>query len=477
MYNFINENKKIIWMIIYFLISASIMLMGKYFIIMTLGICVLMLPWIKVVLKDPKKLIYTQIIYNLSIKFLISDLKIPRMANYVTDIINIMIVFFAINKQIKHKENIKIKNWLLAVILLFFESIIGLMINMSELTLFIWSFRNIYRFFWFFWGCIVLLEKQDVEKIFKIFKIFLFINVIFCSYQYFILKLEQDCIGGTFGTDKGCNAYMNMFLSILLTYSFTKYNNKNTSLKELIIIFGMSLYIATISELKIVYVEFALIILGGIVISKPNKRTFFLVVFAIIILYITIQFLYIAYPYFRNFFSVDRIMEYSGQNGYSNKENLNRFTAIKTLDNLFFQESMKKFVGFGSGSAEVSQFEIFNSEFSEKYLYKLNYSWFSHAFLFIENGYIGIFLYVLVFATIFFDSRKFIKNTDVRWINDFVQIIVMLTLINFIYNASLRTESAYMWYWGLSLGYICNKNDNGLNKRNVIKNDENINVG
>ena len=48
---------------------------------------------ILILLKNPKSLIYAQIIYNLIIKYAINGLGIPSFANYFTDVLTILILF------------------------------------------------------------------------------------------------------------------------------------------------------------------------------------------------------------------------------------------------------------------------------------------------------------------------------------------------------------------------------------------------
>ena len=411
---------------------------------------------ILILLKNPKSLIYAQIIYNLIIKYAINGLGIPSFANYFTDVLTILILFCAIKKYLKNKENLNIKNWMIVVGLLLLESIIGLIINEQRIMLYVWGIRNTYRFFAFLFGCIVLLNKKDVEKIFYIMYIFLFVNVLLCSYQFFVLRLGQDRVGGTFGVLEGANGYMNMFMVILSTYAMVNFQNKKWKLIQFLLVILSCMYIAAISELKMFYVEVVIIVLIGILLSKPNFRTIMIILGSAITLYIAIQVLYNIYPGFKNFFNLEKMISYASKTGYAREDQLNRLTAIDTLDKSFLKKQNRRLIGIGTGNAEVSRFKVFNSEFAKNYSKKLAYNWFLHSFIFLENGYIGLIIYIVFFIIVFCDNIKF-KKKDNAEVYLVAQIISLISILLMCYDLSLRTEAAYMWFFTLSIGYIYNK--------------------
>lgn len=414
--------------------------------------------------KKPKLYVYTQLIYNLIIKYLISSWGVPSIANYVTDIITLLCVWYAMIKCIKNKEKVNFKPQMLIVILMFISTIVGFFINGSEITLYLWGFRNIYRFFAFFFASIILLDKEDFYKFFKIFKIFLLINVFLCTYQYFIQHLGQDAISGTFGTISGGNAGMNLFLIIVTTVEVIYYLNRKTTMINLIFVIVSSIYIATISELKVFYIEFLIIVSLAVLLNNFNKRTFIIVVGAICISIVAVRTLYVIYPSFKNFFNINKILDYSAEGGYSDEKNLNRFTAIEEINKLYmFKNIETKMFGIGMGNAEVSQYDFLSSEFYEQYSY-LAYNWFSHAFMYIENGYVGLILYILFFISITIKSHSLKnrdKNNKIYYI--ITEITSILAIVNMIYNGSLRMEYAYIYFVVLSLTFVCNKKSEIMN--------------
>ena len=368
----------IIWII--FSISTTLIGIKLRNMMLTLAL-VAGVPIIFMLIKVPKRLIYAEIVYGLVVKYFISVFNVPSVANYVTDIINILAFIIAIGTYIKRKQQLNIKLTTKIVIAMIIFSIIGLIINGQSILLYIWGFRNIYRFFGFIFSCIVLLQKEDIKKIFSILNVFLIINFILCIYQYFILHVGGDHIGGIFGTATGVNGYMNIYLVIMFSYALADYLYKNKSFTYLIVVSIIVLFIAAISELKMFFVEFIIIAFLGVLLSNFNRRTFLLVAVSALGLYVSVNVLYVIYPSFKDFFNADTIISYSSERGYSTEDELNRLTAIKTIDKMFLDNTSKKILGIGLGSAETSQIKTFNSSFFDKYGLQLKYTWFSHAFM------------------------------------------------------------------------------------------------
>lgn len=442
-------------------IFASLFLAKNDMILLFVGIMI-GIPMIIFCLKKPVRLIYFQIIYSLFIKFLISDMRVPNIANYLTDLINILLLFFALRKYIIEKPKINIRTIMIIVIIMLIISAFSFILNFSKITLYVWSIRNLYRFFAFMFSCIILLKKEDLKIILKIFEIVFLLNVVLCSYQKFILNLHQDYIAGFFGTISGGNAAMNMLMIIIFSDKAIKFVNKSCSLHKFIFYMATTAYIAAISELKIYYIEMVIIILISALISRKNIRTFIISIVSVLILILTINILYTLYPSFRDFFNMEEILDYSSNGGYSNENDLNRFTAIQTLRDKYMEKN-QRFLGIGTGNAEVSQFSAFCSDFYNNYYY-LNYNWFSHAFIFLENGYIGLALYMLFFIVNIVLMFKFMKKSEQQEYYILGIILNIISLLLMIYNSSLRGDTAYIWFCTLAFPYIYNKKE--------IKNNE-----
>lgn len=401
----------------------------------------------------PVNLIYIQLIYNFIVKYLISVMGLPGFFIYFNDILTIITFIVAIN--IAKKEDIKIINApIICVLFLIIISILGLLINGQPILQYFWGLRNTYRFFMFMISCSILLKKDDIKNIIKLFSFFMLPILILATYQYFGKHLFQDLVGGIFGEFYGSCGYMNMYLCIIIAYKMLEYLNKKIKFSNLIIWSICSLYLGTISELKIFYLEYLLIIVLSVLYSKKNIKIIIVTVIVALLSLIGINFLKEIYG-FEDFFSFEGIMNYSAESGYSREESVNRLTAIDILQNRFLTTKTLKVFGIGLGSADTSQYDILNSDFYKQYGRDLSYLWFSHAMMFLENGYIGLILYVSFFVLIYCyanNIRKMTKKEEIEL--NFVKIISIMSGIMFIYNSSLRVESAYLWFWVFAIPYI-----------------------
>ena len=412
------------------------------------------IPTMLFLIKKPKRLIYAQIIYILLIKMFITMFGFPNSAMYLTDIINILAFIIAIGKKLKEKQTLDIKIPLKFLIALLVFSVIGLIINGQRIALFVWGLRNTYRGFVFLYSCIVLLDKDDINKIFNIFNIVFVFNIILCTYQYFVLHLYQDFIGGTFGIEFSANAYMNVYSVIMFTYSLIKYLNKSKPLSYLLMISMGTLYIAALSELKVFFLEFIIIIVLGILLSRFSLKTILFLGIATISVAVAMNAFYTIYPKYKGYFTIENVIEASSNDRLGI---LNRLTALRDINYLFLKDNKTKSLGLGLGSTDTSKVEIFNSDFYKKYGEDLRYTWLFDAMFTLENGYIGLILYLLILLSIFYENGKMKKFQKDKTEYRITQILSIMSVVLMWYNASLRTESIYMIVFGLSLGYIYNK--------------------
>lgn len=416
--------------------------------------------YILIVDKNPKILIYSQIIYIILALNLIS-LGITSNIKFLSDGINVLIfiyTLFAIKKQGK----IYAPKVVIALGLFLIIAIVSAIINQANITQFFWALRNNCRAFVFFFGCIYLLDKNDVKNILKILDICLIISLFLCLYQYFVLNLNQDLIGGILGTESGANACMNMLMCIIITYKMIKFLNKEISTAEMISYIIITMVIATISELKVYYFEFIVIFAIGIILFKPSKRTMFLIGSAILTLVVAVSTLYVIYENFDNFFSVDAILEYSKEESYDGEDSINRMSAIEEINKKVFTKNIQRLFGIGTGEAEVSSLSIFNSEFGDKYNDTMEYIWFSQAIILIENGFVGLVAYIICFLS--FIELKGIRSDNIK---KFSFILSILSIIFIFYDVSLRTEFAMIWLFALSIMYIYNKEN--IKKKRTLK--------
>ena len=105
------------------------------------------------------KLIYFEILYNLIIKFIIGNLGLPSMLNYITDLVLILILA----EYFRQKKNKKLhipSSLVICVSVLWFISIISFISNIYSPLLYLWGFRNNFRFLLFAMMCAVYLKRE-----------------------------------------------------------------------------------------------------------------------------------------------------------------------------------------------------------------------------------------------------------------------------------------------------------------------------
>lgn len=410
-------------------------------------------------------IIYFQIIYNCFIKFFISDLKLPSFFNYITDILN-TILLIGVIFNMKYKSPVKVKNNpIVLTFILFFINIFSFIIDYSNIFLFLWGFRNIYRFFIFFYCCIYILTEEDIINIFKILEKIFIINFVVCMYEYFVKGIKFDNLGGIFGNNiVGGNGPLNVFIILMDIYYFVLFLYKKKKVLSLLLILGSSLLIASIAELKIVFFEVIFLMLLVPIFIKFNLKIIATMILTILIGYEALNVYIQLYPNNKDFLSFEFVEEYALNSSYGSSTDINRLSAISMINERFFNNNLKyKIIGMGLGNAETSQISLFNSDFFRDYGGTFKYTWFSHAFMYLESGYLGLIIYILFFIKILYDAFRY-KNK-----NYFISITFLFSiycLIFLFYNQSLRVETmGYTTFFVLSLPYIL--------KRRYIENEKN----
>lgn len=406
-----------------------------------------------------KLLVYCQFILVMIMFWLRDVLHFPSTITYLTDVILIYIIFMKfplIRAQIRQA---KCKYQLRIVGLIVLCMMLGAIFNLVSPLLTLWGARNNLRFFAFFFVCIGLLGKKDVDSIVTLFKVFYWMNVIMCLFQYFVLGYSNDYLGGFFGITQGCNAYINILICIILAITFGEYFTKRMNLIKLIPYVITTLLIATLCELKIFYIEFIIIAFVTLLCTKPSFKTIGICFFIGIGLLMAIQLMIRYNPEILAMFTdPDSIEYYLSGNGYTNSGDLNRFSAIQDIHSMFFDGNLfHSLFGFGLGNCEYSSFSFLQSDFYKQYGF-LNYRWMTHAWVYLEQGAIGLILLVGFFLSILgyiIYNRKRIRK-DIQ-----IAVIAFLPtcLIGIIYNCALELEASYIIAIMCSLPFILMKQE------------------
>ena len=127
------------------------------------------------------------------------------------------------------------------------------------------------------------------------------------------------------------------------------------------------------------------------------------------------------------------------------------------LKSPIFTDVKQRIFGLGMGAAEFSQSsELLTSNFYRTYSY-LKYKNFLLPWMYIENGYVGLTIYILSFVYTVINGLKRLKQYTSDEAKIFGWIGVVMTIISIIlivYSSSMRIDSAYIIYFFIVLNYI-----------------------
>lgn len=412
----------------------------------------------------PSRLIIFQVYYNIIVKFLITDLGLPSVLNYISDVITIVLVckFFSSKRGLKIQELRIIKGlcilyYCIFILLSFAESVTPILVA--------WSLRNNLRFI--FWIFIVsrFLKQKEIDDLFSSLNSLIFINLIVMGIQYILLGLRDDRLNGLFGSYIGGNSAVNTFAVILTCENIAAYLTKRRKITRTIINIMALCITCALNELKYYFLELVIIVLIFVVNEvkcngtvKAFQRVIKILIggafLSIVGCYVLLHF----YPGFSSFIKKEVFMDYLTRS-YNSSDLIyvngipisNRFTIYGTIVKYFLTSPFKIIFGNGLGSAEYNAF--FESVFWDKYqLIGTNNYCFSHIFL--ETGILGCCIYLLMFMITIKASWKESANKPIRYYCLIsLGCAVMGILMNF-YNSALKIESSgYMFFLGFSLAY------------------------
>lgn len=404
-----------------------------------------------------KNAIYTQIIFVLFMLWFRDVLHFPSFITYITDVLTIFIFVTSCYKKAKFCIFKDALPQYLIVATIVICMVFGAVVNFVEPLLVLWGMRNNLRFFLFFFLCISILDVSDIDKMLGFLKKFFWANLVMCTIQYFGFGYKADYLGGFFGTTRGCNGYLNVFLCIVCSVVLADYFAEKIKAGSLVLYLMAALYLAMIAELKVFYIEIVLMVGFAIILSKRTFKAVFMTVLFAVVFGLGLFLLLIYDPSsFNVWFDGDLLELYLAGNGYTNSGDLNRFTAIGQIRETFFKDSsFLTLFGFGLGNCEYSQFSFLQSDFSRMHG-DLNYRWFTHAWVFLEQGFVGLVLLIVFFVSIFVYACRRI-STEHEYYMLIIAAFVPTCLLGLVYNVSIQVESCYLIAFICAIPYIAKR--------------------
>lgn len=384
--------------------------------------------------------------------FLTELLPIPDAIKFLCDVFLVLLLLKLFSQRFTKIDNYSMP-FVVIVGLFFFITLVGYLFNYQSVFYYLWGLRNNIRMFVAFFAFAYLADWEDAKGWIKALDVLFVINFAVVILQYFS-GYGQDYIGGIFGTSKGCNGSLLIFLCIVFAKTILSFMRGEEKMSKCIFVSVASLLVSTLSELKMFFILFILILfMASFMTAHSIKKTLFFAFGAVlVVLFGTL--LTVLYKDFTDFLSFDSLIKALTDTGYATDEDIGRFTALPVISQRFLPGFFKKLFGLGLGNCDSSSLSMFNTPFFESHQ-TVHYSYFSYAFLFLETGFVGLALYASFFVASFFVSRK-LKKLEMadEFACQMSIILSVISLILLVYNSSLRMEIGFMLFFVLALPII-----------------------
>jgi hypothetical protein len=411
----------------------------------------------------PKSLIFVQLLYCAFMEIIIDSLHAPQIIQYFADYINLLLFF---NLILCNRSKLSILKYLklpLVIIgLTILLNLVSSIANQSGLLHFIWGFRINMRFILIFIAAVVFMEEKDKVNLKKVLYLIFVIQIIVCSIQFFILNLRQDSVGGTFGLH-GTNLITTLS-AMLLIFVFCLYQNRQASLITFFLVLFMGLFISTIGEGKAIIFFDALVILCILLFSRKFSTKLAVTILSVISIMMAIQIIGSIYAGFTNFFQIGEIIKYSSLGVYGDA-GINRFNGVPIINQ--FISPLQQWIGTGLGNAANSQFSALLGEYYIR-LQNLKVDWFAYSYYYLEDGFIGLALYIAFFVSCLISYMLLAKKIHSK--GNLLEITIALICISSVFFSSIiKTEYlGYMMYVFLALPFAFLKDVSGEEKTNAV---------
>lgn len=387
--------------------------------------------------------------------FFVELCQLPSAVKYIIDVLWIFLLLLMLLSRAKLPNR---QSKIIALLLGLFSglTLIGFVLEFQSPLYYLWGIRNNIRFFVLFIACVMYLSKEGADSFLRLMDKLFYINFAVTIYQFTVMRIHQDNLGGIFGVEKGCNGYTNIFLLIVVIWHVLHYMNGKENFTPCMVKVLISLLIAALAELKIFFVEFVLVVVLATLITKFSARKLWIIVIGAIGFLIGLEIINNLFPYFANWFKMAEIIELlTSKTGYTNSNDINRLTFYPIIMERFLDTWPRKLFGLGLGNCDYAEgYDFLTTPF---YIMNrnLHYEWFSSAFLLLETGIIGLGLYLWIFVQIYFGARQREKKglADPTFCQ-MARIMAIMCPILVIYNGSLRTEAGYMVYFVLALPFL-----------------------
>ena len=405
----------------------------------------------------PKHLIFLILLISVFSEALIDELGVSNLVIYANDIVLIALLLYMIVDGLRRKLFSNQKGSLVVFFLFFLVTIISTFFNFESFFLTLWGYRTLLRGFIFFFACTIYLSPKDFLSIANFAFYIQIINFLLVLYQYFVLGLYMDTLGGIFGHGNG--GLLNPFQAILFAFYLARYVAQRKGLIRLIIITFTSLVIAALAEEKAFFVYLVVDVVIIVLLNKPSLKTVLFLIICFLCLYFAFNVLgQVNNTTFNMMSDFNWLVEYA-----NDSYGISRLDPYSYINSHYFRNDWIKYLfGYGVGNCNYSSFSIFTSSF---YLrnHAINYMWFTHAFVLLETGYVGFILFVAFFLYLILFS--YCNRKSLSYYASFEIAVAVVAILSMMFSSSLIMNGSFFIYFALASIYIMGKSQGKKFKR------------
>ena len=388
----------------------------------------------------------------------------PAFFKYLLDVAWVFLVATMITRKKKLIDQ-RVKFLMLWVFIFLLITLLNYIIHYQSIFYYLWGFRNNFRGYACFFATLFYFDEGDVYTALDILDKLFYIDVIVMLFQYFVLGYKQDWLGGLLGGGNGANIYANAFFCISLSIAFILFCEGKRKTPVFILQVALMLILAAMAEIKFFFVELVILMAVGYGITRLTWKKMMIVPIVAVLFFVGYAFLGTLFP--GSDMNLSEMFDYaSNAGGYTGRGDFNRLNFLGTSNSMFLTNTFDRLFGLGLGNCDyATDYAFVTSPFYRNYGY-LNYTWFSSAFMYLENGWIGLIFFFGFFLFVFFDAVLMIyEKKGNQTFCKITALCAVAALMNGFYNQTLRMESGYMMYFMLAIPWCVAYEGNKMPKK------------
>lgn len=331
-------------------------------------------------------------------------------------------------------------------------------INLMPIQSTLWGLRMVIRYLLLFMLLLKYFDARDVSKYRNILLKFFWINALLVFYQYFVLGLVADFIGGTF-SNNGELFVFNLFCTFIISKEYFEQRLKTKTFYFFIII---EVFTAMAAEIKIMYFTIPLAIYAVYIFTKnftfKHLAILFIAYFCFIPTMKSVMLLMYDKNYVDKVFDIEAIEKETKQaynlSADAAELSFNRSTCVEMATAIMLEDEIHLLFGYGIGSGNTSS--KFETWISQQYRSITSYNWFTSSWLLIEYGWVGYIIWILILISLIWRYVNFYRKHPDKAVKSWSTIGFISTSFTFIiawYN-NMPYYNAYFIYFFWAICFI-----------------------